>query len=74
MADCCYDWYKFMFGNKMGECDLAGLISREEVDQGLAVQVLCEGCGVIQVDHNGQKIPWIEKDNDVTEWENEGGK
>ena len=74
MADFCLDCYKFMFGNNAGECDLAGLITKEEVGKGLVVQALCEGCGIIQVDHNGQKIPWLEIDNDVNEWENEGGQ
>ena len=74
MADFCLDCYKFMFGNNTGECDLAGLITKEEVGKGLVVQALCEGCGIIQVDHNGQKIPWLEIDNDVNEWENEGGQ
>ena len=74
MADFCFDCYKFMFGNDMGECDLAGLITKEEMDQGFVVRALCEGCGVIQIDYNGQKIPWTEKGNDVGQWENEGGQ
>lgn len=33
--------------------DLAGLSTEEDTANGLYVQVLCEGCGVVQVDHEG---------------------
>lgn len=33
--------------------DLSGLISKEAVDNGMEVSVLCEGCGPIGVDHEG---------------------
>ena len=70
MADFCYDCYKRMFGDTAGECDLAGLIKKEEVLRGYAAKALCEECGIIQVDHNGRKIPWP----DINQWENEGGQ
>ena len=43
------------------ECGLAGLISEEKVNQGYVVNVLCESCGFIQVDHDGKKVPWLDE-------------
>lgn len=36
--------------------DLAGLSTKEDTDNGLFCVVLCETCGVIQVDHEGVSI------------------
>lgn len=35
------------------EPDFKGLVTREEWDRGLAAIVVCEGCGIIQVDPRG---------------------
>ena len=66
MADFCLDCSNFLFGGKTNgaECDFAGLLTKEEVEQGLVVTVVCEGCGFIQVDHNGQKVPWLEDEGE----------
>ena len=54
MADFCKECSIEMWGSDTG--DLAGLITKEEVDQGMGVPVICEGCGVILVDHEGKRI------------------
>jgi hypothetical protein len=51
MADFCNQCSYEMFGP--GFNDLAGLTSEEGWRQGLAVAVICEGCGPIQVDPLG---------------------
>ena len=33
----------------------------EKVNDGYVVNVLCESCGFIQVDHNGKKVPWLDE-------------
>lgn len=33
--------------------DMKGLLTKEQVDQGLGVSTLCEGCGPAWVDHEG---------------------
>jgi hypothetical protein len=38
--------------------DLAGLSTEEDTKQGLHPIVLCEGCGPIQVDHEGKCVSW----------------
>lgn len=35
------------------EPDFFGLITKEDVDKGLEIIVLCEGCGPTGVDHEG---------------------
>lgn len=51
MADFCKQCSEEYFDKDYG--DLKGLISEEEVKKGMAAVVICEGCGAIQVDHEG---------------------
>lgn len=52
MADFCRQCSEELFGKD--HRDLAGQVTEEQVKEGLAANVLCEGCGFTQVDHNGQ--------------------
>ena len=54
MAEFCKQCSIEHFGQDFG--DLAGLISDYEVERGLGACVICEGCGFIQVDHEGKCI------------------
>lgn len=54
MADFCKQCSIEMFGEDHG--DLADLISEEKVKLGFGASVLCEGCGFILVDHEGERI------------------
>jgi RNase P subunit RPR2 len=36
--------------------DLANITTKEDWEKGLAVVVICEGCGIIQVDPDGNCI------------------
>lgn len=54
MADYCRDCSVDTFGEDTR--DLAGLVSAEQVAEGLGAEVLCECCGPILVDHNGARI------------------
>ena len=54
MADFCKKCSIEMWGRDTG--DFAGLILEEEVAEGLGAVVLCEGCGVIRVDHLGERL------------------
>lgn len=38
--------------------DLAGLSTPEDTEIGLYPVVICEGCGLTQVDHNGLCVSW----------------
>jgi hypothetical protein len=51
MADFCHECSIEIFGEDFG--DLAGLVTEQQVVQGLRAEVLCEGCGPILVDHRG---------------------
>jgi hypothetical protein len=51
MADFCKQCSTDLFGKDHE--DLAGLITKEQVDHGYGQVVLCEGCGPTQVDHKG---------------------
>lgn len=53
MADFCVQCAGEHFGPDYTK-DLAGLISKEKVDEGYRVPALCEGCGYIYVDHTGR--------------------
>ena len=53
MADFCRDCSIETWGQDFG--DLAGLSTKEDTENGLFCVVLCEGCGVIEVDHEGVK-------------------
>ena len=58
MADFCYDCCVELFGGNDIEAednDFFGLITEEESDKGWYARVLCEGCGIIFVDHLGKK-------------------
>lgn len=60
MADFCKECSIEMWGTDTK--DLSGLITPEEVEEGLGAVVLCEGCGVIRVDHEGKRLE--ETDNE----------
>ena len=50
MADFCYDCTVKLFGEEF-ENDFQGLCSDQE-----SIQVLCEGCGFVEVNSDGRKI------------------
>lgn len=54
MADFCKECSIEMWGTDTK--DLPGLITPEEVAEGLGAVVICEGCGVIRVDHEGKRL------------------
>lgn len=54
MADFCKQCSIETFGKDFG--DLAGITTEEDENQGLYAIVICEGCGVIQVDQHGSCI------------------
>lgn len=54
MADFCKECSIDMWGGDSK--DLAGLITQEEVSKGYGALVLCEGCGMIRVDHEGKRL------------------
>lgn len=54
MADFCKQCSIDLNGEDFG--DLAGITSKEGSANGFYCVVLCEGCGAIQVDHEGNCI------------------
>jgi hypothetical protein len=57
MADFCRACTEQLFGVFAAQNnDLKGLTTQEDWDKGLAVSVLCEGCGPIQVDPEGNCV------------------
>jgi len=54
MTDLCKQCSVELFGKDSG--DLKGITSQEDWKQGKAAVVICEGCGIIQVDPNGKCI------------------
>lgn len=54
MADFCKQCSIDVFGEDFG--DMAGLSTAEDTAKGLYCVVLCEDCGPIQVDHEGNCI------------------
>lgn len=58
VADFCYECTEELFGQQYAKNnDMAGIVSREEYEQhGMTAKVLCEDCGVIEVDHRGKRI------------------
>jgi hypothetical protein len=54
MADFCNQCAFQLFGFEQG--DFVGATTFEDERKGLFALVLCEGCGSIQVDHNGNCI------------------
>lgn len=55
MAEFCKQCSIDLFG--ADSRDLAGLITKEEVAEGFGAVVICEGCGIIRVDHEGVCLP-----------------
>lgn len=55
MADFCKQCHADLFGPGL-ENDLSGLTTQEDWEQGKAVGVICEGCGPIQVDPEGNCV------------------
>lgn len=51
MADFCKQCSLEILGEDFE--DLKNLSTKEDTELGLFANVLCEGCGFIQVDHNG---------------------
>ena len=51
MADFCKQCSVEVFGMDTG--DLKGLLTKEESDAGMVVCVICEGCGYVEVNHEG---------------------
>lgn len=51
MADFCRYCSGSLFGKDFK--DLAGLITPEETQNGVVAAVICEGCGFVTVDHEG---------------------
>ena len=47
---CCFD----LFGVDISDFD--GIMSEEDYNNGMVANVLCEGCGYIEVDHKGEKV------------------
>lgn len=55
MADFCRQCsMDHFFGNDTR--DLAGITTKEDMEQGLYALVICEGCGFVQVDPDGNCI------------------
>ena len=54
MADFCQQCSLELFGDDYQE--LAGLSTAEDTAKGLFPVVICEGCGFIQVDHEGKCV------------------
>jgi len=54
MADFCRQCSTEMFNEDFRE--LAGLSTKEDTEKGLYALVICEGCGPIQVNHEGECI------------------
>lgn len=54
MADFCKQCSEAMFGEDHKE--LAGLSTEDDTKQGLYPVVICEGCGHVQVDHEGKCV------------------
>lgn len=54
MADFCMQCSLELFQIDFG--DLAGMSTREDTYKGLFCFALCEGCGPIQVDHEGRCV------------------
>ncbi len=52
MADFCKECAKEMWGPDIPS-DLKGLITQEEIDDGMMMRVLCEGCGLVHVGPDG---------------------
>ena len=60
MADFCKQCSINNFGEDFK--DLAGITKPEDWAKGLAAVVLCEDCGVIQVDPEGKRVDKLDSD------------
>ena len=67
MADFCKECSIEMFG--IDTKDLVGLVTKQEVIQGEYATALCEHCGFILVDHEGNRIESLESELDKDEGE-----
>ena len=56
MADFCAACSKKLFGDDGRDNDMKGITKQEDWEKGLSVVVLCEGCGLIQVDPEGNCV------------------
>lgn len=54
MADFCKQCSEYHFGQDYH--DLKGLSTEEDTKNGLYADAICEGCGFIQVDHEGKCV------------------
>ena len=54
VADFCKKCSIDMFGEDFRE--LAGISTKEDTDNGLFASAICEGCGFIQVNHDGECV------------------
>lgn len=54
MSDFCKECSEAIFGQDFKE--LAGISSEKETQMGLYARVLCEGCGLILVNHEGKRF------------------
>jgi hypothetical protein len=54
MADFCKQCSIEIFGEDFG--DLSDITTEAETKEGYYALVICEGCGIIQVDHEGKCI------------------
>lgn len=54
MADFCKQCSIDMFGHDCG--DLKGITTKEETENGRYARVICEGCGFVLVDHEGNVV------------------
>lgn len=55
MADFCKQCTKYYFGPNVKN-DFEGIQSPETTELGFYSEVICEGCGLIIVDHNGKCV------------------
>tara|TARA_R100000005_G_C4851467_1_gene117602 strand:- start:321 stop:506 length:186 start_codon:yes stop_codon:yes gene_type:complete len=58
VADFCYDCTEELFGQHYApKNDMRNIVSQKEYQEhGITANVLCEGCGFIEVDHLGRRI------------------
>ena len=54
MADFCKQCSEEIFG--VDSHDLAGITKEEDVKKNMYCVVICEGCGITQVDHEGRCV------------------
>ena len=69
MADFCKQCSIELFGKDFG--DLANITTSEQWEDEVVAVVLCEGCGVIQVDPEGRCVSpdCLKKHGEVDKWQ-----